>query len=266
MKYNIFINLGWNVSSSSKDTDHPFNMIPYFEKYKNKYWSKNVRLDERTRSTPYYEVMKAVDKFVNIKNINSDDISFCFGRGAFGSTTEKFMNDKLRKLNGEKYSFNIVVAKSFGVIDSLKVIKENPNINIDLFIAIDGKSPFWSWNGVVDLYNKKELSDDLGDHRQRERLKCYGNIKKYYSIVQRKAGLKGYLFGKPQSILSDYNYIVKYIENKVYDHYSDGYKRHLDIHHNTMEEITAINKCCKYRSKMLTVPELITEFLIDVSI
>jgi len=261
-QYNFYINLGWNVSSS-KDVGHKFDMQPFFDKYKNIYWAKNVKPDERVASTLYFESFTVIDSFVNKNNIDTNKVNVCFGRGAFGSITEKFMIDKMTMLNQKGIdTINVVIAKSFCVIDSLKAIDAMKEIDIDLFIAVDGVAPFWALGNSITRYKSSELVDD--DKGQRERLNVFANIKNYYSIVQRKDFLKGYLWGNPNNPNSvEHNLVIEefMIRNKVYDHYADGHKRSLKVSHNDMEEICSIVPCCFADNRYYTFPAMLYKFL-----
>jgi len=247
MQYNIFVILGSNKSSSSMDTKHKFNMTPFFEEFKNIYWAHNVRNEEVLSSTPFYEAMKTADYFVETNGVNPNNINFCFSRGTFGKVTERFIEDKLILLNDYSVkSKNIFITKSFGVIDALKVIKKLKNIDIDLFIALDGYAPFWARSKTTTKYKKSQLQDD--PNGQRHRFNILGNFKKYYAIVQREDRIQGFKFGNPNQRKSFYhNYTIKPSDVKLYPNYSgysDGYIRDLKISHNDMEELCSILPCC----------------------
>jgi len=266
MQYNIFVILGMN-RFSQKDTNHKFNMTQYLDKYSNIYWDNNVRNDEVYASTPFYEVMKTMDDFVEKNYIKPENVNFVFSRGTFGRGTENFIKSKLVLLNdGIETTKNIVISKSFGVIDSLKAIRETSDVDIDLFIGIDGYAPIFSRAKVMDVYKKKQLHDD--PNGKRSRLKVFHNIKHYHSIVQRKDKIKGLLFGDPRQDKSKvHNYIINATDIRLYptyNHYADGSVRHLKVLHKDMEEICFITPCCfdSSKTKYLNVNDRIKKELI----
>lgn len=251
--------LGMNRLSKS-DFDHPFDMDECFKKYSIE-WMRQVKEIEKDHSTPFYELASAVDSIVKEHSLSPDNIRFVFGRGSIGCSTEKDLAAMLQKKTVEigKDAYKIVVAKSFGVVDTLRAFQllgndpEGKIGRINLLILIDGYAPFRSRKRVT-------FKVKIGKSKKR-RFMIPEYVDKTYNIIQCKSGVKGLKAGKLGEKKVD-NYVMKQSHvdsfDRVYDHYRNGYKRELIVNHRNMEEITSVIPCCLGSDeKMYTVPEII---------
>ena len=69
-------------------------------------------------------------------------------------------------------------------------------------------------------------------------------MKHYYNAVQRTKGTKGTLVEDVnKSLIVRQDYVDKFAE--YYDHYSDDYKRKLEVSHFNMEEIVSVVPCIR---------------------
>lgn len=246
----ITVMLGMN-RFTQRDTRHPFSM-GHMRGY-NDMWLQSVDRDERTHSTPFYEISKAVDEvrqeFTEIK----DNIAFIFGRGHIGNAAEEDLCDTwLNAMRNYKDAIHIMYAKSYGAIDLLRALKflretHHQEPNIDLMFLVDGY-------GISRA--KRSVTDN------NDRFIIPGNVKKAYGIVQREKGFKGFRAGKiGDSRCSNHVVSKSEVAGKIYDHYRDGYKRRLEVCHKHMEEIAAVIPCCEAEGQMLTTNDVVKETL-----
>ena len=251
--------LGMNRLSKS-DVNHPFAMDDYFKKYSIE-WMRQVKEVEKDHSTPFYELASAIDSIVKEHSLSPDNIRFVFGRGTIGGFTEKDLAAILQKKTAEigKDAYKVVIAKSFGVVDSLRAFQllgKNPEGKIgriNLLILIDGYAPYRSRKRVTEKMK-------VGKGKKRK-LVIPEFVDKAYNLIQRTSGINGLRAGWPGEKWVD-NFVLTqaYVDsfNRVYDHYKCGYQRELLVSHGNMEEIASVIPCCKDSDgKMYTVPEII---------
>lgn len=251
--------LGMNRLSKS-DIDHPFDMEEYFKKYSIE-WMRQVKEVEKDHSTPFYELASTVDSIVKEHSLSPDNIRFVFGRGTIGRSTEKELAQVLQKKTAEvgKDAFKVIVAKSFGVVDTLRAFQllgNNPEGRIgriNLLILIDGYAP---------LRSRKRVTEKMKvGKNQKRKLVIPEFVDKAYNLIQRTSGVNGLRAGRPGEKRVE-NFVIKqdYVDsfNRVYDHYKCDYKRKLEVSHGNMEEITSVIPCCMDSDgRMYTVPEII---------
>lgn len=255
------IMLGMN-RFAEKDTEHPFDMS-HADSF-NKIWLPQISEEEKTCSTPIYEMTKTLDEFINqhntqnpdIDQIIKDDIFFIIGRGTIGNRSEEHLSEALleaRRSYGHN-AFFIFYTKSFGVVDTLRALdilnNQNYRFSAHLLFCIDGYATPISKASVSKIYRYKNKGE--------RRLIIPRNIKKAYGIVQRREGFKGLQVGAFRDSRCR-NFIIRSKDTKglEYTKYSDGYKRKLDVCHFNMEEIVSTIQCCKYNNYSYTVNELI---------
>ncbi len=253
-KFVVTVMLGMN-RFSQEDTDHPFDMD--FLKGYNKIWMPQLENEEKKCSTPFYEVGKTIDNFVNENSqLTKDDVFFIFGRGTIGSDSEDRLAEALleaRRTYGEDAHY-IIYSKSFGVIDTLRAFRQTDmkRFKIDLMFAIDGYATALSRKSVTKKYRVKG--------RRQRRLIIPDKIKKVYAVVQRRKGFNGINAGRPSDAKCRNKTIrPRHVDEiqKYYDHYSDGYRRRLDVEHFNMEEIVSVIPCCSLGGKEYTVNDII---------
>lgn len=248
----ITVMLGMN-RYSERDTSHPFNMSPL--RGYNVMHLRDLTNRERTRSTPFYEIGKAVDEvrceFTPVK----DNIAFIFGRGTFGNGPEEDLRDGLLEtMRNYDDSIKIMVGKSYGAVDTLRALKllraQNRMPTISLMILIDGYGVGPALTRVTKRY----------EERGPRRFVIPPNVQKAYGIVQRDRGFHGLLVGPPRDTRC-HNYIVRqeHVDRHChyYDHYSDGYRRRLKVCHKNMEEIVSTVPCCMRSKKLHTLNDII---------
>lgn len=242
--------IGMNRGSQG-DSDHPFIMKDFEKKY-SIHWMKQVSNKEKTGSTLFYELLKAVDTLCEKNNIDPGDVKFIFGRGTIGKRSEKDLAKALEKYTKKlgKDAFKVIIAKSYGVIDSLRAFKilgsdaEKKIGRINVMFCIDGYGP---------VFSRRSVSKRVKVGRKKEsRFKIPSYFDKVYAIVQRNQGSKGLKAGKDCDRRIE-NFVVKqsYVDSfkKVYDHYADGFVRKLDVIHFNMDEIVSVIPCCKKKDK-----------------
>lgn len=238
---------------SQRDTRYSFNM-GHMRDY-NDLWLPSVDSKEKTHSTPFYEVSKAVDEVRSEFTEIRDHIAFIFGRGHIGNSAEEDLSNTLLncKQNYGEDAFHIIYAKSYGAIDAmraLKILRETYHYKpeIGLLVLVDGY-------GISRA--KRSVTED-------NRFVVPGNVKRAYGIVQREKGFHGFKVGKPKDTRCS-NYVIQKddVKGKIYDHYNprENYKRKLKVCHKHMEEIVAVVPCCNYQGRMLTTNDLIKETL-----
>jgi hypothetical protein len=209
----LVISVLGNNNSSEFITESKFNL----DKYKNYdiYYTSQVSERERDHSCLFYETLKTFDGL-------SDDIGFIFGRGCIGKGTEREIVEKVKECDPDRV---FIVAKSFGVVDTLRALKTLPELNVELAIFIDGYATRISRRSVSKKYNGET------------RLIIPNNIKKVYNLVQREKGFKGLKAGAEHDNRI-YNKVIKKYE--VVGKYS-GYERakpiKLELGHKHMDEI-----------------------------
>lgn len=250
--------LGMN-NSSEKDTDHPFEMQQYIDKY-NIEWLETIRDNEKNHSTPFYETAKAVDELSTQYSISSDNIRMIFGRGCWGTSTEKDLNKKLKDAKNEMGDdvYRVVFAKSFGAVDTLRAFK-------DLGSSAESKIGRINLMCLTDptatLFSRKSVSKKIKvSGKREERLMIPGFVNKIYNVYQDYSYPRGLKAGKPSdSRIKNFQIYQDYVDSfgAIYDHYSDGYHRDLVVKHRNMEEIVSVIPCCNCSGSMLTFPEAI---------
>ncbi len=238
--------IGMNRGSKG-DSDHPFPMKEYLDTYSVK-WLDVVSDEEQNGSTLFYEHLKAIDDLCKKYSVAADDVQCVFGRGTIGKRTERELSQLLQEAvkKSGKDAFKVILAKSFGVVDSLRALKrlgkgtENIIGRINLMFCIDGYATPFSLRSVSKKYK-------VG-RKKKKRFVIPQYIDKVYSIVQRYEGSKGLKAGKPNDARIK-NFTVKqsYVDsfNMVYDHFSDGFIRKLKVNHYNMDEIVSVIPCCK---------------------
>lgn len=250
--------LGMN-NSSEQDTDHPFAMQPYIDKY-NIQWLETIREIEKYHSTPFYETAKAIDELVIQYSIPTEDIRMIFGRGCWGTSTEKDLNKKLIETKNEMGNdvYRVISAKSFGAIDTLRAFNdlgsdaENKIGKVDLMCLADPTATLFSRKSVT---KKIKVSG-----KREERLMIPHFVNKVFNVFQDYSFPRGLKSGKPTDTrIKNYQIYQDYVDSfgAVYDNYSDGYKRDLVVKHKNMEEIVSVIPCCNWNNNMLTFPEAI---------
>lgn len=247
----VTVMLGMN-RYTQRDTRHPFNMS-HLKGY-NVMHLRDLSDKEKTCSTPFYEIGKAVDEVRQEFTVVKDGISFIFGRGTFGDGPEEDLRDGLletMRSYGED-SIRVMIGKSYGAVDTMRALKmlraQNRKPRIDLLVLIDGYGVGPALTSVSKRYNGPR------------RFIVPSNVARTYGIVQRDRGFNGLLVGAPKDSKC-HNHIVKQHEvdrhAKHYDHYSDGYRRRLRVSHKNMEEIVSVVPCCKRFNKMHTLNDLV---------
>lgn len=239
--------LGMNRLSSS-DTGHPFEMGPMFAKYKDTTFLHQVSNKEKTHSTLFYEVMKVFSDL----NTHPNNTKFIFSRGTLGNKTEKQFSKELKKAYSEfdDDAFVVVVAKSYGGVDTLRSLKTMKNVNIDLLVLIDATAPFWS---TMSITTRTRMNEKV--------FKIPSNVSRVWTVKQDTKGLKGKLSNRGENFIVENVYINSH--SYIYDHYSDGYKRILHAEHNDMEEIASIVPVFKYKGMMVDLGTLIKNVYLE---
>lgn len=250
--------LGMN-NSSEKDTDHPFDMQQYVNKYDIR-WLESIRDIEKYNSTPFYEIAQAIDELAKKHSIPANNIRMIFGRGCWGTSTEQELNKKLKEAKNDLGDdvYRVIFAKSFGAIDTLRAFKdlgsnaEKKVGEIDLLCLADP---------TATLFSRKSVTKKIKiNGKRKERLIIPKVIKKTFNVHQNYSHPKGLIAGRPSdSRISNFQIFQDYVDSfgAVYDHYSNGYKRDLIVKHKNMEEIVSVIPCCNWSGKMLTFPEAI---------
>lgn len=236
--------LGMNRLSSS-DITHPFEMSKLFSRYPDTTFLPQVSEIEKTYSTLFYEVMTA---FSNLET-KSDDIKFIFSRGTLGTKTEKAFLSKLEEAYSQfgDDSFVVIVAKSYGGVDTLRTLKKIKNVKVDLLILIDSTAPIWSTLGISKLsrmFGKLERIFTIPD--------C---VKEVWNVNQKYDTLKGKSSDRGENFTITHAYLNSH--DHIYNKYSDGYNRVLKVEHDCMEEICSVVPVFKYKSGMIMLEELI---------
>lgn len=250
--------LGMN-NSSEQDTDHPFAMQQYIDKY-NIQWLETIREIEKLHSTPFYETAKAVDELSTKYSIPTQNIRMIFGRGCWGTSTEKDLNIKLKNAKNEMGDdvYRVFFVKSFGAIDTIRAFNDlgaNPENLIGRINLICITDP------TATLFSRRSVTKKIKVNGKREeRLMIPDFVDKVYNVFQDYSYPKGLKAGRPSdSKINNYQIFQDYVDSfgAVYDNYSDGYERDLVVKHKNMEEIVSVIPCCNWNSEMLTFPEAI---------
>jgi len=214
-------------------------------------WLTMVSKREKTHSTPFYEVGMAIKQCADTHRIPVEEIQLINGRGTIFRKTEselyKILTTSPELLNKE--SFTIIVAKSLGVCDTLRVLhrftkKDSANIgDIHLFISIDPYAPSFHRRGGI--LKKVKIGQS-----KKNRLIYPPNVNTVINIYQDKSYPKGFKAGTSHDRRITNINIKKAIHQAglpdsklIYDRYESGYQRHLDICHNDMEELVSIVPC-----------------------
>ncbi len=247
----ITVMLGMN-RFHQKDTEHPFDMNA-LDGY-NTIWLPHVQEIEKTNSSLFYEVLTGVEqaRTSNKAPETKDNYVFIFGRGTIGSDSEECLFEALQQTM-QYYGNNvnhIIVAKSFGVGDTLTALSffkpYHKKPNIQALILIDGFLPPSKKRKLAVKFSGAS-PDDLW------RFKIPKYAKRYYNVVQRTKGTKGRLIVEEnRNLVVRQDFVNKY--KKCYDHYSDGYKRELEVSHFNMEEIVSIIPCIRLDANFETLP------------
>lgn len=250
--------LGMN-NSSEQDTDHPFTMQTYIDKY-DIVWLETIRDIEKYHSTPFYEMAKAIDELATQYSIPANNIKFIFGRGCWGDSTEKDLNKKLKAAKNDlgDNTYRVIFAKSFGAIDTLRAFNdlgsnaETEIGKIDLMCLADP---------TATLFSRKSVTKKIKVNGKREeRLMIPTFINKIYNVYQDYHYPRGLRAGRPSdNRIKNHEIFQDYVDSfgATYDHYNDGYKRDLIVKHRNMEEIVSAIPCCDWNGIMLTFPEAI---------
>lgn len=229
-----------------EDTYHPFDMAD-LAKYKVD-WSPAVAPREKKSSTLFYETLKAVPE--------KSDVKFYFGRGTLMRLSESYLADRLDadKNWNDSNIRKIFVAKSYGVVDTLRTLKRLRKLpTIDLMILIDGYAPRLAMRPITKRYN--------GDDK---RFIIPPEVKKCFCIYQKTEGFMGLLAGDPKDTRIQNTVITprKLGKNKYYEEYRDRYRRLLTVSHFNMEEIVSILRCFRMDKKKYTLRELLKEWIL----
>lgn len=248
----VVVMLGMN-RLTQRDTSHPFDMR-CLDGY-NVMWLPQVSKLEKSTSSLFYEVGKAMDEvrteFTEVK----DKIVFVMGRGTIGDDPEDSLAEALLEATRTygKDALRIVVGKSYGAVDSLRAYRQLAGWNqlpkTASMMLIDGYAPRLAMRHITKRY------DRAGRRFVRPQA-----VKRLFTAVQRTNGFEGLMAGPPKSLECS-NFVVKqeWIDEncKWYDHYADGYRRRLKACHKHMEEIVSVVPSFNYRGAMRTLPELV---------
>jgi hypothetical protein len=245
---------------SQGDSVHPFDVSEYVNTYSID-WLDQVSEKEKVGSTLYYEQLKAIDELCKKNGISASDVHFVFGRGTIGRSSERELAEGLRKAvkQSGKDAFKVILAKSFGVVDTLRALKilgkraEDTIGRINVLFCVDGYAPLFSRRSVSKKYN-------VGNKKE-SRLVVPSCVDRVYGVVQRAERYRGLKAGKPGDPRIT-NFVVRqsHVDGscRIYDHYSDGYVRVLEVNHPNMDEIVSVVPCCKEsKDTRYTFPEII---------
>lgn len=243
----ITVMLGMN-RFHQKDTDHPFDMSN-LDGY-NTFWFPQIQEIEKTNSTLFYEALKGAEAARITKSTEKDNYVFLFGRGTIGPSSEEHLFEAMQQcMNyyGKDVNF-IMVAKSFGVADTLAALKlfkiyhRKPRVN-GLFLI----------DGFLPPSEKRHISKKVGKER---RLVIPKFVKQHYNVVQRNKGTQGRLVVcENNNLIITQSYVNKTAQ--FYKEYKDNYKRRLDVSHFNMEEIVSVVPCFRLNGDLLILSEAI---------
>jgi len=224
LKKTIMITILGNNRSSEWITENKFPIDNMLSKY-NVHFTSNVTNREKTHSCLFYESLRAVNM---CGCADPSKIDFIFARGCIGKRTEREIYNKLIMLDLDANI--ILIAKSFGVIDSLRMLKKKLRLNISLAIFIDGYATYFHRRSVSKKYK-------INGKKER-RLTLPNSIDHVFNIVQRTKGFKGLLAGVP----NEYGVVNKIItpdqvNGLYYDHYENAERIPLKVEHAHMDEI-----------------------------
>jgi len=227
-----------------KDADHPFDMHA-LDGY-NTIWMPEVDEEERVCSTLFYEALQATEMVRNNHGNTKDNFVFIFGRGTIGRSQEERLFEAWRSCM--QYYGNdvrhIVVAKSFGVGDTMTALKKfrpyHRKPNVEGLFLIDGFIP--------PSRRRKIAKKTNGNWK----IKVPKFVNHYFNIVQRIRGTQG-----ARVLDSNYNFVVdqSHIDRhgKYYSEYKGDYKRLLTTSHFNMEEIVSAIPCIRIQQDWLTL-------------
>jgi len=238
----ITVMLGMN-RFHQKDADHPFDMTA-LDGY-NTIWMPEITKEEKYNSTLFYEALQATE-MVRRKHGEKDDYVFIFGRGTIGRTQEERLFEAWRSCM--QYYGNdvrhIIVAKSFGVGDTLTALKKfkfyHRKPNIEGLFLIDGFLP---------PSRRRKIAKKVEGNWK---IKIPNYVNHYYNVIQRTKGTRG-----ARVINPNYNLVVRqsYIDKtgKYYSEYKGDYRRLLTACHFNMEEIVSAIPCIRIQNDFLTL-------------
>jgi len=243
----ITVMLGMN-RFHQKDADHPFDMSA-LDGY-NTFWFPQIQEIEKTHSTLFYEVLKGVEMARAVKETEKDNYVFLFGRGTIGPSSEECLFEAMQQcMNyyGRDVNF-IMVAKSFGVADTLAALK---------MFKIYHRKPFVNGLFLIDGFlppsEKRKIAKRVGKDR---RFVVPKFVHHYYNAVQREKGTKGKLVvGDKRNLVVTQAYVNKV--TRFYEGYKDNYKRKLDVSHFNMEEIVSAVPCIRLNGDFLILSDAV---------
>jgi len=238
-----------------RDDEHPFYMSA-LDGY-NTLWLPQVQEIEKTHSTLYYEALRGIETARAIQendylslNVSKDNYIFIFGRGTIGPASEECLFEAMQqcmKYYGKDVNF-VMVAKSFGVADTLAALKmfspyhRKPCVN-GLFLI----------DGFLPPSEKRKIAKRVGKHR---RFIIPKFVNRHYNVIQKEKGTKGRLV-----VTEDMNYTVTqtYVDKvtKFYKGYKDGHERRLLVSHSNMEEIVSAVPCIRINEDFLKLADAI---------
>ena len=144
---------GMNATPSTRDMDVVYP-IGQFDKFTSRYVESTVQSenrfhgDEQSCSTLYWHLLHTLDYLSQSFALNpADDVQILFGRGTLGSSSEEELAAMLKDTSTMPANdvFKVIVAKSYGGIDTLKALQA-PGVGdavgrIDLLILLDTTGP-----------------------------------------------------------------------------------------------------------------------------
>lgn len=221
---------------SERDTDNVFD-IGQFYRIPKEILHETSRI-EVTHSTLYYEMLSTVEKLRDVHKLDYSDTQVIMGRGTFGKQPVVHLRDSILKysdIHGPD-AYKIIVAKSFGGIDALRVLMEIQHSSdllrrigsINLLILLDTTAPRAWLKAVSEKQNGEYM------------LRIPHFVKRTCAVIQRvDRFIKGRkAFSSTNQQIDNWEVSADLIDNKTtYAGWINAPARNLTVRHRNMEEI-----------------------------
>lgn len=248
--------MGANKSASLED-NHPFDMST-IGRYPVK-WLCPVRRKEREQSPLFYHTGMAVHACAERHGIGAGDVRLIFGRGTIMNLSERRLARAIREEDawgGDAYK--VVVAKSYGCIDTLRAFRRLEKRaaerlgTIDLMILVDPYATPIALRSVTE-----SIDTESGKKR---RLVIPPFVRAVQCVVQSTEGFEGIEAGRPGDPRVR-NVAMEDLHADPpgvwYDRYKDGHRRKLSVEHRAMDELAGVVPWCEDEDGACTMEELI---------